>query len=151
MGGGWRGCDFGRGPVGQIVAGLVSAEKRPVAAIGLRVLPPYERISRHTTEREHVHRGGRRLHSHRQRRTGEPVQPQLGLSYEKTFAVELDDLPLAGSGASGIFLHPGVVFSTNPRVRFFGLVSPPMTQQWRSLEDRQRFRLGAGAIVILGH
>jgi len=75
---------------------------------------------------------------------------QLGLSYEQTFQSELNGVPQADSGASGIFVHPGVVFSTNPTLQYFALVSLPLTQQWNSIVDRQRFRLGAGVIVILG-
>ena len=76
---------------------------------------------------------------------------QLGITYERTFASEEHGEALADSGASGIFVHPGIVFSTNPTLQFFGLVSLPLTQQWNSLVDRQRFRLGTGVIWILKH
>jgi hypothetical protein len=43
------------------------------------------------------------------------------------------------------------VFSVTPAVQFFGLVSLPLTQEFNSVVDRQRFRLGAGIIWILKH
>jgi hypothetical protein len=43
------------------------------------------------------------------------------------------------------------VLSTTPSLQFFGLVSLPVSQQWNSVDDRQRFRLGAGVIWILRH
>jgi len=49
------------------------------------------------------------------------------------------------------FLHPGIVFSTNPRLQFFTLVSLPMTQAYNSINARQQFRIGVGAIIINGH
>jgi hypothetical protein len=76
---------------------------------------------------------------------------QLGLAYEQTFASEQNGVPLADSGASGVFMHPGIVFSVTPAVQFFGLVSLPLTQQWNSIVDRQRFRIGTGVIWILKH
>ena len=76
---------------------------------------------------------------------------QLGLSYERTFVSEQNGLPVSDSGASGVFVHPGIVFSTNPSLQFFGLVSLPLSQQWNSIVDRQRFRLGTGIIWILKH
>jgi len=76
---------------------------------------------------------------------------QLGVSEERTFASEENGLPLADSGASGLFMHPGIVFSVSPSVQFFGLVSLPLTQQYSSIVDRQRFRLGTGIIWILKH
>ena len=47
---------------------------------------------------------------------------------------------IGDSGGSGVFIHPGVVFSIAPTLQMFGLVSLPMSQQWNSVVDRQRFR-----------
>jgi hypothetical protein len=141
---------FGRGPVGEIVAGLFSVEKHPIAGIGYAYY-------HHTGLYQGIRQSGNMFAG-----TGIAWTPldddaagklfslQLGLSYERTFAVEHESLPLANSGASGVFLHPGIVWSTNPRLQFFALVSLPLTQEWRSLDDRQRFRVGAGTIIILG-
>jgi hypothetical protein len=65
---------------------------------------------------------------------------QLGLSYEQTFASEQNGVSLATSGASGSFMHPGIV------LQFFGLVSLPLAQQRNSIVGRQRLRLGTGII-----
>jgi hypothetical protein len=142
---------FGHGPVGQIAAGLFGVEKRPIAAIAYVY---YHRAGLYKGERE----SGNLIAG-----TGVAWTPsddearsrlfslQLGLSHERTFAVEQDGLALPDSGATGVFLHPGVVVSTTARLQFFGLVSLPLTQEWHSLADRQRFRLGAGTIIILGH
>jgi len=83
--------------------------------------------------------------------SGKLFSLQLGLSHERTFAAEHDGIALTDSGGSGIFLHPGVVVSATPRLQFFGLVSLPLSQQWASPADRQRFRIGGGTVVILGH
>ena len=142
---------FGKGAFGEIAAGLFSVEKRPVAAIGY--------VYYH-------HRGvynGLRDSGNMFAGTGVAYTPidddargklfslQLGLSYERTFASEQNGVALADSGASGVFVHPGIVFSTNSRLQYFGLVSLPLTQQSNSNVDLQRFRLGAGLIVILGN
>jgi hypothetical protein len=83
--------------------------------------------------------------------TGKILSVQVGLSHERTFAVEVDGIPLADSGGSGVFVHPGLVMATTPHLQFFALVSLPVTQTWAAPADRQRFRFGAGTIVILGH
>lgn len=142
---------FGKGAFGEIAAALFSVEKRPIAAIGY--------VYYH-------HRGvynGLRDSGNMFSGTGVAYTPidddvrgklfslQLGLSYERTFASEQNGVALADSGASGVFVHPGVVFSINPRLQYFGLVSLPLTQQSNSIVDRQRFRLGAGLIFILGN
>jgi hypothetical protein len=43
-----------------------------------------------------------------------------------------------------------MVFSTNPRLQFFTLVSIPVSQSYNSIDDRQQFRFGAGTIIMLG-
>lgn len=47
-------------------------------------------------------------------------------------------------------MHPGIVFSTTPSLQVFGLVSLPLTQQWNSVVDRQRFAR-CRVILILNH
>jgi hypothetical protein len=142
----------GHGPIGEIAAGLFSVEKRPIAGIAYA----------------YYHHAGQYDHGTRQSGnfftgTGVAYTPidddtaghlfslQLGLSYEKTFAVEELGKPLPDSGSTGVFMHPGIVFQTNPRVQFFALVSLPLTQQFNSINDQQRFRLGFGTIFMLGH
>lgn len=142
---------FGNGPFGEIAAGLFSIEKRPLAGIFYAY---YHRTGVHD---------GVRLSGNMFAGTGVAYTPvdddaagklfslQLGLSYEQTFAEEQNGTPLTNTGSSGVFVHPGIVFSTNPTLQFFALVSLPVTQQWGSPDDRQRFRRGGGTIIILGH
>jgi hypothetical protein len=58
---------------------------------------------------------------------------------------------VADSGATGVFMHPGIVFDISESLQAFGLVSIPLTQQYNSIVDRQRFRIGTGIIWILKH
>lgn len=138
-----------RGPLGGIAAGLFSVEKRPIAALGYLY---YHHVGVHD---------GRQLGGNFFAGTGVAYTPidddargklfslQLGLSREKTFADRLNGVNQADSGASGVFLHPGLVFSTNPKLQYFTLVSIPLSQKWNGLDDRQRFRVGAGVIMTL--
>ncbi len=142
---------FGRGPIGEIAAGLFSVEKRPVAAIAY-VYYHHTGIYDGARASGNIFVGtGVAWTPIDDDNRGKLLSLQLGLSHERTFAVEQGGVALADSGATGVFLHPGIVVSTTPRLQFFGLVSLPLTQEWRSLADRQRFRLGAGTIIILGH
>jgi hypothetical protein len=81
---------------------------------------------------------------------GKLFSVQLGVSYERTFQEEELGVRVPTSGSSGVFLHPGLVWMTKPNLQFFTLFSLPMTQKYRSLDDRQLFRIGAGAIFIFG-
>ena len=76
---------------------------------------------------------------------------QLGISYERLFQSQENGLTVPDSGASGVFIHPGVVFDISQSMQAFGLVSLPLSQQYNSIVDRQRFRLGTGIIWILKH
>jgi hypothetical protein len=142
---------FGQGAFGQIAAGLFSAEKRPLAAIAYAY---YHRRGVHDGVRDsgNMFAGtGVAWTPIDDESRGKLFSLQLGLSYEETFASELNGLPVAESGTSGIFLHPGLVFSTTSSVQVFGLVSLPVSQQWNAVVDRQRFRIGTGIIWILNH
>jgi hypothetical protein len=142
---------FGDGAFGEIAAGLFSVEKRPIAAIAYAY---YHHRGEHNGLRDsgNMFAGtGVAWTPIDDDTRGQLFSLQLGLSYEETFASEINGVPQADSGASGIFMHPGVVFSVAPSVQFFGLVSLPLTQQWNSVVDRQRFRVGTGIIWILKH
>ena len=141
----------GHGPIGEIAAGLFSVEKRPIAGI-------FYGYYHHAGQYDH----GTRQSGNFFTGTGIAYTPidddaaghlfsmQLGLSYEKTFAVEELGKPLTDTAYTAVMMHPGLVFQTNPRLQFFALVSLPVTQQFESLDWRQRFRLGFGAIIMLG-
>ncbi len=142
----------GHGPFGEIVAGLFSIEKRPLAGIAYAYYHHTGQYANGTRQSGNVFTG-----------TGIAYTPvdddvkghlfslQLGLSYERTFPVEELGRPLPDSGSHGVFLHPGLVFSTNPYLQFFTLVSLPLAQHYNSIDDRQLFRVGIGTILILGH
>ena len=142
--------DFGKGAVGAIAAGLMNVEKRPFSAIGYAYYH-HAGVYKGTRENRNVFVGGGAAWTPiDDLDTGRLVSFQVGVSHERTFAQEQNFSPLPNSGGSGVFLHQGVVWGANEHVQLFGLLSLPVSQQWRSTEDQQRFRLGAGAIFILG-
>jgi hypothetical protein len=142
----------GHGPVGEIAAGLFSVEKRPIAGIGYAYYHHTGQYDNGTRQSGNMFAGtGVAYTPIDNDAIGHLFSLQLGLSYEKTFAVEELGQPLSDSGSHGVFLHPGIVFSTNTRFQFFGLVSLPVTQAYNSINDRQLFRVGAGTIIMLGH
>ena len=139
--------DFGRSAFGQIAAGLFSLEKRPIAYLAYVY---YHHRNEYNGLRDsgNVFAGGGVAYT--------PVDTenklfslQLGISNEHTFAAEQNGVPLADSGGSGVFLHPGLVFQFTSSVQFFAVASLPVSQQWSSADDHQRFRLGTGVIWLL--
>lgn len=142
---------FGRGPIGEIAAGLISLERSPFSLIGYGYY-------HHAGEYRGIQQSGNAFIGLGAAWTpiddednGKLFSVQLGLSNEHTFAEERSGVSVSQSGGSGVFLHPGIVAMVAPRVQFFVLTSLPITQDWKAPEDRQRFRIGAGAILILGH
>ena len=141
---------FGRGSAGEIAAGLVGIEKRPIALIGYAYYH-HTNSYRGTRPSGNVFAGGGVAWTPiDDDAAGKMFSLQLGLSHERTFASEENAIPDVDSGSSGTFVHPGVVASATRHLQFFALVSLPVHQAWRSLEDRQRFRLALGTIFILG-
>jgi hypothetical protein len=142
---------FGKGAFGQIAAGLFSMEKRPFATIAY-VYYHRRGVYDGTRDSGNTFAGGGLAYTPiDEEEKGKLFSLQIGVSYERTFASEESGLVIADSGGSGVFVHPGVVFSVTPALQFFGLVSLPVSQQWNSVVDRQRFRLGTGIIWILKH
>ena len=142
--------NFGKGTVGAIAAGLINVERRPFSAIGYAYYH-HAGVYKGTRESRNVFVGGGAAWTPiDDLQTGRLVSFQVGLSQERTFAQEQNFLPLPNSGGSGVFLHQGVVWGANEHVQLFGLLSIPVSQEWKSIDDQQRFRLGAGAIFILG-
>jgi hypothetical protein len=141
---------FLNGAFGEIAAGLFSVEKRPMAAIAY-VYYHHRGVHEGLRDSGNMFAGtGVAYTPIDDDASGKLFSMQLGLSYERTFKSEFLGVPVPDSGASGVFVHPGLVFSTNPTLQYFALVSLPITQQYNSIVDHQRFRLGAGVIVILG-
>jgi hypothetical protein len=142
---------FGKSAFGQIAAGLFSVEKRPFAAIAY-VYYHHRGVYDGTRDSGNAFAGGGLAYTPiDDEANGKLFSLQLGVSYERTFAAEENGVPLPDSGASGVFMHPGVVVAVTPTVQIFGLVSLPLTQEWNSVVDRQRFRIGTGVIWILKH
>jgi hypothetical protein len=142
---------FAKGAFGEIAAGLFSVEKRPIAVIAY-VYYHHKGVYDGLRDSGNMFAGGGIAYTPIDDESrGKLFSLQLGVSEERTFASEVNGLPLADSGASGVFMHPGIVFSMSQAVQFFGLVSLPLTQQYNSIVDRQRFRLGTGVIWILRH
>jgi len=142
---------FGQGAFGEIAAGLFSVEKRPLAAIAY-VYYHHRGVYNGLRDSGNTFAGGGLAYTPiDDEEHGKLFSMQLGMSYERTFQSEEHGLPVADSGASGVFVHPGIVFDISESVQAFGLVSIPLTQQYNSIVDRQRFRLGTGIIWILKH
>ena len=142
---------FGKGAFGQVAAGLFSLEKRPLAFI---TYVYYHRRGVYDGTRDSGNTfagGGLAYTPIDDEEHGKLLSFQVGMSYERTFKSEENGLPLADSGGSGVFIHPGIVFDITPTVQMFGLVSLPLSQRWNSVVDEQRFRLGTGSIWILKH
>lgn len=142
--------EFGQGAAGAIAAGLVGIETRPFSAIAYGYYH-HTGVYRGARESGNVFVGvGGAWTPIDDVQTGRLLSVQVGLSHEQTFAQELNNLALPDSGGSGLFLHEGVVWGANEHAQVFALLSLPVTQDWRGPADRQRFRLGAGVILILG-
>ena len=142
---------FGKGAFGQIAAGLFSVEKRPIAAIGY-VYYHRRGVYNGTRDSGNTFAGGGVAYTPiDDEEKGKLFSLQLGVSYERTFASEENGFLVADSGSSGVFIHPGIVFGITASVQVFGLISLPLTQEYNSIVDRQRFRVGTGIIWILKH
>ena len=140
--------ESGKGAVGAIAAGLMSLERRPFSVIGYGY---YHHTGDYNGMRESgnvfVGTGGAWTPIDNLQ-TGRLLSLQLGLSHERTFAQQQSGARLPNSGGSGIFTHQGVMVGVNEHVQLFALLSVPIRQQWRAPEDRQRFRFGAGTILL---
>lgn len=139
----------GHGPFGEITAGLFSVEKRPIAAIAYGYYHHTGHYNGVTLASGNIFVGtGVAYTPIDDDAKGHLFSMQLGLSHEKTFPSF--GPPVPDEGSSGVFMHPGIVFSTNPRFQYFALVSVPLSQSYKSIDDRQEFRLGAGMIIMFG-
>ena len=143
--------DFGKGAFGGIVAGLWSLEKRPFATIAY-VYYHHRGVYEGVRDSGNTFAGGGFAYTPiDDEEHGKLFSMQLGVSYERMFQSEENGAIVADSGASGVFMHPGLVFDVTPTVQAFALVSLPLTQTYNSIVDRQRFRFGTGIIWILKH
>jgi hypothetical protein len=107
---------FAKGAFGEIAAGLFSVEQRPIAVIGY-VYYHHKRVYDGLRDSGNMFAGGGIACTPiDDEAKGKLFSLQLGVSEERTFASEGNGLPLADSGASGLFMHPGIVFSVSPSV-----------------------------------
>jgi len=142
---------FGKGALGEIAAGLFSLEKKPFATIAY-VYYHHRGVYEGLRDSGNTFAGGGFAYTPiDDEEKGKLFSLQLGLSYERMFQSQENGVTVADSGASGVFIHPGVVFDITQNVQAFGLVSLPLTQTYNSIVDRQRFRVGTGIIWILKH
>jgi hypothetical protein len=142
---------FGKGAFGGIAAALWSLEKRPFATIAY-VYYHHRGVYNGVRDSGNTFAGAGLAYTPLDdEEHGKLFSLQLGASYERMFQSEENGIPVTDSGASGVFIHPGVVFDITPTVQMFGLVSIPLSQQFNSIVDRQRFRFGTGIIWILKH
>jgi hypothetical protein len=143
--------EFGKGALGAIAAGLFSLEKKPFATITY-VYYHHRGVYEGVRDSGNTFAGAGLAYTPiDDEEKGKLFSMQLGISYERMFQSQENGVTVADSGASGVFIHPGVVFDISQNVQAFGLVSLPLTQQYNSIVDRQRFRLGTGIIWILRH
>ena len=143
--------EFGKGAFGEIAAGLFSMEKKPFATIAY-VYYHHRGVYDGVRDSGNTFAGGGLAYTPiDDEDKGRLFSMQLGISYERMFQSQEFGLTVADSGASGVFIHPGVVFDISQSVQAFTLVSLPLTQQYNSIVDRQRFRVGTGIIWILKH
>ena len=143
--------EFGKGALGEIAAGLWSLEKKPFATITY-VYYHHRGVYDGVRDSGNTFAGGGLAYTPiDDEAKGKLFSMQLGVSYERMFQSQDNGLTVADSGASGVFIHPGVVFDISQSVQMFALVSLPLTQQYNSIVDRQRFRVGTGIIWILKH
>ena len=128
---------FGRGPVGEIVAGLLSMEKRPLSLIGYAYY-------HHTGEHQGLRQSGNVFAGAGTAWT--PMMTMRPARYSACRSGSRTSAPLRSNrmafrfrrAGSGVFVHPGLVVGISPRIQFFSLLSLPITQTWNAEDDRQR-------------
>lgn len=140
--------DFGEGAFASILAGLVSAEKGQFSAITYGF---YRRPGSFEAAREggNVFVGGGLAWTPVDD-AGRLFSLQLGLSHETTLDAYLNEVRVADTGGSGVFVHPTVLVGRSQRLLFFGQTTLPIRQNWDDETNHERFRVGAGVIVKIG-
>jgi hypothetical protein len=77
------------------------------------------------------------------------VSLQLGVSYEIYMRATAGGAPVADTGGRGLYLHPTVVWGPGGRILLFGTTSLPALEDYRNAADNNRWRVGAGIILLL--
>jgi hypothetical protein len=141
---------FGEGAPAVVAAGTFSVERRPFSAIGYGFVHRY-------AERDRLRESGNRFLGAGLAWTPLDDEPrgrlfslQLGISHETTFREHFDGAPREGTGGWALVAHPTVVVAVSPHVLVYGVTSLPLADAWNDAADRERMRIGAGAMIRLG-
>jgi hypothetical protein len=143
--------EFGEGSAGIVAAGLFGIERGPFSAIG------YSFFHRHgvykgVRESGNVFVGGGAAWTPvDDTQSGRLFSLQIGLSRETTFREEVEGVPITESGGWGVLVHPTIMWGASEHLMIFGMTSLPVAQEWHEVAERERFRIGAGLIVMFGH
>jgi hypothetical protein len=71
---------------------------------------------------------------------------QLGWSFEHYARDRTEGQPDPDTGGNEWLLHPTFVYSPGGHLLFFGMVSVPVSWEFRDVDQRDRFRLGTGVL-----
>jgi hypothetical protein len=141
---------FGEGAPAVVAAGTFSVERRPFSAIGYGFIHRY-------AERDLLRESGNRFVGAGVAWTPLDDEPrgrlfslQLGVSPETTFREHFDGAPRTGTGGWALVAHPTVVVAVSPHVLLYALTSLAIADAWNDPADRERMRIGAGAMIRLG-
>ena len=130
------------------VAGLsVGLERRPISVIAYAFMNRY-------AERNQVRDSGHTFAGAGLAWTPIDDEPngrlfsvQFGLSRDAAAREIVDGMSLEETGGWALMAHPSVVWSSTPGVLWFVSTAVPLKDRWRDAADRERFRVGAGAIL----
>jgi hypothetical protein len=130
------------------VAGVsVGLERRPISVIAYAFMNRY-------AERNHVRDSGHTFTGAGVAWTPVDDEPngrlfslQFGLSRDAAAREIVDGIRQDDTGGWGLTAHPSVVWSSTPGVLWFVTTALPLRDGWRDAADRERFRVGAGAIL----
>jgi hypothetical protein len=142
--------DFFEGAPAVVAAALLGIERRPFSVIGYGFLHRY--AERHELrESGHTFLGaGVAWTPIDAPQAGRLFSVQFGLSHETTAREVFHGARIDDTGGWALVAHPTVAWSTSEHVLFFVSTSLPLADQWRNTAERERFRIGTGAIVSLG-
>jgi hypothetical protein len=78
--------------------------------------------------------------------TGRLFSYQLGWSFEHYARDRIDGQRDPNTGGNELLLHPTFVYSPGHHLLFFGIVSLPVSREFRDVGQRDRYRLGTGVL-----
>jgi hypothetical protein len=141
---------FGEGAAGIVAAGLFGLERGPFSTIGYTFFHRHA-VYKGVRESGNVFVGGGAAWTPvEDPQTGRLFSLQMGLSRETTFREEVDGLPITESGGWVVLVHPTIMWGASENLMVFGMTSLPVAQDWHEVAERERFRVGAGVIVMFG-